>query len=114
MEIKEEFNVERQIFERVKSSIQSEMCLRDIQAMELVYFMDSYTRKVKTRLITAHYERHAETKEIEFELERPRFLDWLLRRRKTQTIRVELKEVLKESKSTITQNPFIEIMAIKE
>ena len=104
---------ERQIFKEIKSMIQTEHCLHDINALGFEYYIDEYTKKVRSRLELAHYERHVETKELTIEFDRPKFLDWLLRRRKTKTVRVELKEVLKESNALITQNPFIEIMAIK-
>jgi len=105
---------EKQVFKEVKSMIQTEHCLDDIEAVGFEYYIDDFTRKLKSRLKLVHYERHAETKEIIIQLDRPKFLDWLFRRRKNKTVKVALKEVLKESNTLITNKPFIEIIAIEE
>lgn len=105
---------ERQVFTEVKSMIETEHCLDDIEAVSFDYYIDDFKRILKSRLKLVHYERHAETKEIIIEIDRPKFSDWLFRRRKNKKVKVELKEVLKESNALIKNKPFIEIIAIEE
>lgn len=107
---------ERQIFNQVLECIHSEHCMNDLHAIGYEYFIDEYTRMVKSRLTIERFERLAETKEVTFELERPTFLDWLLRRRKKETVTVELREILDLTGIELNEKttPYIEVIKTKK
>ena len=101
------------VFKSVKLRMQNESCLEDVRAVGFEYFIDDYSRRLITRLELEMHERIAEEKEVEFLIERPKFLDWLLRRQKTKKVKVILKDILKGSSANINGQPYIEVIQIK-
>lgn len=55
---------------------------------------------IEVRLEGYMYERTIAEKEITYHLERPSFMDWLLRRRTSKTIKVNISEALNNPPET--------------
>jgi len=108
-------NIEFQkvIFEKIQSRIQSESCLEDMRAVSFEYYINEYQRRLISRLTLEHYERIAESKEVEFFIERPSFIEWLFRKTKTKKVTITLKEIFKGSVPFDGQ-PYIEVIKVKE
>lgn len=100
---------EKLVFEKIQLRMQGEICLDYIKACEFEHFINDYTRNIVSRLTLEMYERTADEKEIEITIERPSFLDWLLRRTKKKIVKVKLKDILKSSNANIQGHPYIEV-----
>jgi flavin-dependent dehydrogenase len=110
IDLKGTVEFEKLVFEKVQLRVQEEMCLEGIKPTHFEYFVNDYSRNVASILTLEMYERVADEKQVEFIIERPTFLDWLLRRTKTKTVKVRLKDILKDSNAHIQGRPYIEMM----
>lgn len=66
-----------------------------ISQLEPSFTEDLMNRRVTARIDAYFLERTIEEKEITYYLDKPSFLDWLLGRRKKATVKVSVKDILK-------------------
>ena len=82
--------------ECMADSIQwSEQYLCDLEMRVGMQSEDFMKELVTTRIKAYFYSHESDEKEMIFYSPRPRFLDWLLRRKKTHVVNVKVKDILK-------------------
>lgn len=96
-----ENNIKEHIFEKKKFAVFTKFSADILNDIDVKIFEDKITNTITARMEAFFYEKQVAEKEIVYYFDRPTFLDWLLRRRKTKRIKINISDVLNNPPKTL-------------